>query len=186
MEEQKQTAVSEPPKKKKILSKSRIMVGEQLTQLYQDTIAAKERGEKIGWSASIFPQEIAEAMGLFIVYPENHAAGLAARHQAEEYLNYAEGSGYNMDVCSYARINLAYMDLLTAPGNNMPKPDFVLCCNNICNQLTKWFENVAGKFQVPMYLIDTVYNYTSEASEEKVRYVRSQLDDYISSLEALT
>ena len=66
MEEQKQTAVSEPPKKKKILSKSRIMVGEQLTQLYQDTIAAKERGEKIGWSASIFPQEIAEAMGLFI------------------------------------------------------------------------------------------------------------------------
>ena len=87
MEEQKQTAVSEPPKKKKILSKSRIMVGEQLTQLYQDTIAAKERGEKIGWSASIFPQEIAEAMGLFIVYPENHAAGLAARHQAEEYLN---------------------------------------------------------------------------------------------------
>ena len=59
MEEQKQTAVSEPPKKKKILSKSRIMVGEQLTQLYQDTIAAKERGEKIGWSASIFPQEIA-------------------------------------------------------------------------------------------------------------------------------
>ena len=89
-------------------------------------------------------------------------------------------------MCSYARINLAYMDLLTAPGNNMPKPDFVLCCNNICNQLTKWFENVAGKFQVPMYLIDTVYNYTSEASEEKVRYVRSQLDDYISSLEALT
>ena len=126
-----------PPKKKKVLSKSRIMVGEQLTKLYQDTVAAKERGEKIGWSASIFPQEIAEAMGLYIVYPENHAAGLAARHQAEAYLNYAEGEGYNMDVCSYARINLAYMDSLTAPGNNMPKPDFVLCCNNICNQLTK-------------------------------------------------
>lgn len=46
-----------PPKKKKVLSKSRIMVGEQLTKLYQDTVAAKERGEKIGWSASIFPRK---------------------------------------------------------------------------------------------------------------------------------
>ena len=33
-----------PPKKKKVLSKSRIMVGEQLTKLYQDTVAAKEWG----------------------------------------------------------------------------------------------------------------------------------------------
>ena len=177
---------ADPPKKKKVLSKSRIMVGEQLTKLYQDTVAAKERGEKIGWSASIFPQEIAEAMGLYIVYPEYHAAGLAARHQAEEYLNYAEGEGYNMDVCSYARINLAYMDSLTAPGNNMPKPDFVLCCNNICNQLTKWFENLARKFDVPMFLIDTVYNYTPTASEEKVKYVRNQIDEYIKGLEELT
>lgn len=172
--------------KKKVLSKSRIMVGEQLAQLYQDTIAAKEQGEKIGWSASIFPQEIAEAMGLCIVYPENHAAGLAARHQAEDYLDYAESSGYNMDVCSYARINLAYMDSLLSPGNNMPKPDFVLCCNNICNQLTKWFENISVKFQIPMYLIDTVYNYGPQATAEKVTYVRNQIDEYIESLERLT
>lgn len=103
-----------------------------------------------------------------------------------EYLNYAEGEGYNMDVCSYARINLAYMDSLTAPGNNMPKPDFVLCCNNICNQLTKWFENLARKFDVPMFLIDTVYNYTPTASEEKVKYVRNQIDEYIKGLEELT
>lgn len=178
--------VTEPPKPKKTLPKSRVMVGEQLNQLYQDTIAAKERGEKIGWSASIFPQEIAEALGLYIVYPENHAAGLAARHKAEEFLTHAESKGYNMDICSYARTNLAYMDLLKAPGNNMPKPDFVLCCNNICNQLTKWFENLAYEFHVPMFLIDTVYNYDSCASEEKVQYVRSQIDDLISDLEKIS
>jgi len=174
------------PKPKKPLPKSRVMVGEQLNQLYQETIEAKERGEKIGWSASIFPQEIAEALGLYIVYPENHAAGLAARHQSEEFLSHAESSGYNMDICSYARCNLAYIDLMKAPGNNMPKPDFVLCCNNICNQLTKWFENLAHEFGVPMFLIDTVYNYEPCASEAKVQYVRSQIDDLITGLEEIS
>lgn len=176
----------EPKKPKKPLPKSRVLVSEQLNKLYADTIAAKERGEKIGWSASIFPQEIAEALGLYIVYPENHAAGLAARHLAEPFLDHAEGTGYNMDICSYARINLAYMDTLTAPGNNMPKPDFVLCCNNICNQLTKWYENLAKTFDVPMFLIDTVYNYTPTASEDKVKYVRSQIDDLIEGLEQIS
>ncbi|MCI2106057.1 MAG: 2-hydroxyacyl-CoA dehydratase family protein [Intestinimonas sp.] len=187
MSEEIRNQGQEAPKTKprKILPKSRIMASEQLSQLYQDTLAAKGRGEKIGWSASIFPQEIAEALGLYIVYPENHAAGLAARHQAEPFLNDAEAGGYNMDICSYARINLAYMDSLTAPGNNMPKPDFVLCCNNICNQLTKWYENLAKKFNVPMFLIDTVYNYTPTASQEKVKYVRRQIDDLITGLEKI-
>ena len=180
------TAQTAPPKPKKPLPKSRVMVGEQLAKLYQDTIDAKARGEKIGWSASIFPQEIAEALGLYIVYPENQAAGLAARHYSEDLLNHAETMGYNMDICSYARTNLAYMDLMTAPTNNMPKPDFVLCCNNICNQLTKWFENLAKRFDVPMFLIDTVYNYDACASEEKVRYVRSQVDDLIRGLEEIS
>lgn len=184
--EEKATQAAAAPKPKKPLPKSRIMVSEQLAQLYQDTMDAKARGEKIGWSASIFPQEIAEALGLYIVYPENQAAGLAARHYSEEFLTHAESKGYNMDICSYARTNLAYMDLMKAPTSNMPKPDFVLCCNNICNQLTKWFENLAHEFQVPMFLIDTVYNYDSCASEEKVKYVRSQIDDLIRGLEEIS
>lgn len=121
---EEKTPQAAPVKPKKPLPKSRIMVSEQLAQSYQEAFDAKARGEKIGWSASIFPQEIAEALGLHIVYPENQAAGLAARHQSEELLAHAEGMGYNMDICSYARTNLAYMDLMTAPVNNIPKPDF--------------------------------------------------------------
>ena len=37
-----------------------------------------------------------------------------------------------------------------------------------------------------MFLIDTVYNYTPTASEEKVKYVRNQIDEYIKGLEELT
>ena len=46
---------------------------------YSDVQAAKERGEKIGWISSNFPVEIPETLGIPVCYPENQAAGIAAR-----------------------------------------------------------------------------------------------------------
>ena len=66
--------VTKKPKRKK--SKSQLMASALLDKAYQETIEAKARGEKIGWSTSLFPQEIAETLGLHIVYPENHGAAL--------------------------------------------------------------------------------------------------------------
>ena len=37
--------------------KSMIMLGKQTETLFENARLAKERGEKVGWSASIFPQE---------------------------------------------------------------------------------------------------------------------------------
>lgn len=31
----------------------------------------------------------------------------------------------------------------------IPQPDFVLCCNNICNCMTKWYENIARMCNIP-------------------------------------
>ena len=67
------------PKPKRPKPKSMIMIGEQTAALFENARLAKERGEKVGWSASIFPQEIAETLGIVVLYPENHAAGIAAR-----------------------------------------------------------------------------------------------------------
>ena len=44
----------------------------------------------------------------------------------------------------------------------MPQPDFVLCCNNICNCMTKWYENIARMCNVPLIMIDIPYNNTVE------------------------
>ena len=65
-----------PPKPKRPKPKSMLMIGEQTNALFENARLAKERGEKVGWSASIFPQEIAETLGLNVLYPENHAAGI--------------------------------------------------------------------------------------------------------------
>ena len=82
-------------------------------------------------------------MGLYVVYPENQAAGIAARGGGERMCSEAEGEGYSNDICAYARISLAYAKLKDAPEQNMPQPDFMLCCNNICNCMIKWYETVS-------------------------------------------
>ena len=104
-------APAQKPKRPK--PKSMLMIGEQTNALFENARLAKERGEKVGWSASIFPQEIAETLGLNVLYPENHAAGIAARHQADPFLQDCEGPlGYNNDLCAYAKVNLAYAAVL--------------------------------------------------------------------------
>ncbi len=188
------TAAAPAPKPKRPKPKSMIMLGEQTNALFENARIAKENGEKVGWSASIFPQEIAETLGLNILYPENHAAGIAARHQADPFLQECEGPlGYSNDLCAYAKVNLAYASVLNGEssvelpdGGKMIKPDFLLLTNNICNQLTKWYENLAKQMDIPIFFIDTCYNPYDYVTETRVRYVRAQIDKLIEDLCAFT
>ena len=68
----------------------------------------------------------------------------------------------------------------------IPQPDFVLCCNNICNCMTKWYENIARMCNIPLIMIDVPYNNTVEVNDEYVDYIRSQFDNAIVQLEKLT
>lgn len=181
-------------KPKRPKPKSMLMLAEQSAALFENARLAKERGEKVGWSASIFPQEIAETLGLNVLYPENHAAGIAARHQADSLLQECEGPlGYANDLCAYAKLNLAYASVLNGEsalelpdGGKLVKPDFLLLTNNICNQLTKWYENLARQMQIPIFFIDTCYNPWDYVTESRVRYVRAQIDQLIADLCAFT
>lgn len=194
MSTQTNAAAPLSPKPKRLKPQSMVMLGEQTDALFQKAQQAKEAGEKVGWSASIFPQEIAETLGLCILYPENHAAGIAARHQADPFLQECEGAlGYSNDLCAYAKLNLAYAsvlngesDILLPDGGKMVKPDFLLLTNNICNQLTKWYENLARQMNIPIFFIDTCYNPWDYVTETRVRYVRAQIDQLIHDLCAFT
>ena len=182
------TPAAAPAKKpKRPKSKSMIMAGEQLRKAFRDTQEAKARGEKIGWATSLFPQEIPEALGLSIVYPENHSAGLAAQKATAPFLDYAEGVlGCNNDLCSYAKINLAYAELLECPGNNMPVPDFLLVANNGCAETTKWFELLSRKWNIPLFMIDLTYNHFEGVNEARCKYIAAQLRKLIDDLCKLT
>ena len=50
---------------------AKIVLRELQDKIARDAWDAKQRGEKVGWCASNFPQEITTAMGIPVVYPEN-------------------------------------------------------------------------------------------------------------------
>ena len=93
---------------------------EILESVYQDAWAAKQRGEPVGWSSSKFPAEIAATLGLAVVYPENQAAAIAAKHGGQRMCEIAEGLGFANDICGYARISLAYASGAEADERPMP------------------------------------------------------------------
>ena len=139
---------------------AKFKLGQIAAKAYSDAMEAKKRGEMVGWCASNFPVEIPETLGLYVCYPENQAAGIAARGGGERMCNEAEGEGYSNDICAYARISLAYAKLKSAPEQDMPMPDFVLCCNNICNCMIKWYENLAKELNIPMFMRPSRRGYT--------------------------
>ena len=74
-------------------------------------------------------------MGIATVYPENQAAGIAARGAGTRMCEVAESEGYSNDICAYARVSLAYAKLKSCPEQDVAMPDVLLCCSNICLSL---------------------------------------------------
>ena len=165
---------------------AKVVLKELQDKIADDAWEAKKRGEKVGWCASNFPQEITTAMGIPVVYPENMGAAVGAKGGGQRLCEYAEGMGYSGDLCSYSRINFAYADLKKCEELEIPFPDFLLCCNNICNCMIKWYENLALELDIPLILIDIPHLDQYECDEDRIKYIRAQFDDAIRQLEEIT
>ncbi len=168
------------------LSPSKQLLNKYLAAHYADAFKAKEEGKLVCWSTAIAPQELMETMDITVVYPENHAAAIGARKQAMDFLEHAEGQGFPVDVCSYARINFAYADIAESKAANIPQPDLLFACANTCQLVIKWYENLSRKLHIPLVLIDTPFSNDDEVSPQAVTYVRKQLLTGIKQLEQIT
>lgn len=164
---------------------SKQLIKKMQDDYYADLANAKKNGKKVAWASSIVPQEFMEAMDIAVAYPENHSAAIAAKGGAMPFLEHAEAMGYSNDICSYARINLAYSDIMESDLVNIPAPDFIVCINNICGVLVKWYENLAKYWNVPYILIDSPYNYDYEVTPERIAYIKEQFKDFIVKLEEI-
>ncbi|KAF0158799.1 MAG: Benzoyl-CoA reductase/2-hydroxyglutaryl-CoA dehydratase subunit BcrC/BadD/HgdB [Syntrophaceae bacterium] len=165
---------------------SKQVLNDMISRHYKEALEAKKSGELVAWATSIVPQELLETMDIKVVYPENHAAVLGARKDAPAFLQNAENNGYSNDLCSYARVNIGYANLKESAAGNIPMPDFIFCCNNICNTVIKWYENLAREMRIPMILIDTPFNHTFDVPEHSVKYIREQFHHAIGQLEQIT
>ena len=157
--------------------------------VYQEGLDAKAKGELVGWCASNFPQEIPTTLGLKTVYPESQAAAISAKGGALPMLEHTEGEmGFSNDLCAYARISLAYSDLGKCPNGEqeMPLPDFVLCCNNICTCMMSWYEDISRKLNIPLIMIDIPFCDTYDIDQKRIDYVKGQFIDAIHQLEEIS
>lgn len=138
------------------------------------------------WSTSIAPQELLTTMDIVTMYPENHAAAIGARRDTEPFIAYTERKGYSSDLCSYARVNLAYAELQHSEAENMPMPDFLLCTSNICHTVIKWYENLSKELNIPLIMFDTPFNHTDQVQDHNAKYMKGQLYHIIDQLEEIT
>jgi benzoyl-CoA reductase/2-hydroxyglutaryl-CoA dehydratase subunit BcrC/BadD/HgdB len=149
---------------------------------YMEAKSARISGRKVAWITSGGPVEPLIAMDVIPVYPENHGAMIGASKMGTDLCEKAESMGYSSDLCSYARSDIACATVNGGPIGGLPRPDMLVCCNNICGTVLKWYEVQARYFNVPLFIFDTPFCHTGYA-EEVQRYVRRQLDEYVSFLE---
>jgi len=156
-----------------------------MKKYYLSAKYAKYFGKKIAWITSGGPVEPLIAMGIIPVYPENHGAIIGASKTGAKLSEYAEGLGYSSDICSYAKVDITSSITHQSPIGGLPKPDMLICCNNICGTVQKWYEIQARKFNVPLFIYDTPFCHV-DLDEAAKKYLKTQTKDYITFLEQVT
>jgi benzoyl-CoA reductase/2-hydroxyglutaryl-CoA dehydratase subunit BcrC/BadD/HgdB len=155
-----------------------------MTTYYIEAKTAEQAGKKVAWITSGGPVEPLIAMDIIPVYPENHGAMIGASKMGGELCEKAEELGYSGDICSYARSDIACSLTGGGPIGGLPKPDMLICCNNICGTVLKWYEVQARHYDIPLFIFDTPFCHTEYAEEAK-KYVRTQIDEYTAFLEGV-
>jgi benzoyl-CoA reductase/2-hydroxyglutaryl-CoA dehydratase subunit BcrC/BadD/HgdB len=155
---------------------------EIMTHYYIQAKTAHETGRKVAWITSGGPVEPLIAMDIIPVYPENHGAMIGAAKMGQDLCQKAEEMGYSADLCSYARADIACAPIDAGPIGGLPKPDMLVCCNNICGTVLKWYEVQARYFNVPLFILDTPFCHVDMRQAARV-YVRHQMEEYLGFLE---
>ena len=167
----------------------KIQATEQMKQLITDYYIGAKTAEgtdkPICWITSGGPVEFLIAMDVIPIYPENHGAMCGASRTSVELAEVAEKMGFSRDLCSYARGDIGSAVTKGGPIGGLPKPDFLLACNNICGTVFKWYQELARYFDVPMFLIDTPFIHKIK-TEHATEYVRQQCLELVRFLEEQT
>ncbi|MCF8091401.1 MAG: 2-hydroxyacyl-CoA dehydratase [Desulfotignum sp.] len=156
-----------------------------MTTYYLEALSAGQNNKQVAWITSGGPVEPLVAMDIIPVYPENHGAMIGSAKMGEELCAKAEEMGYSFDLCSYARADIACSVEKGGPIGGLPRPDMLICCNNICGTVLKWYEIQARFYNVPLFILDTPICHTGY-TPDIAAYVRAQVDEYIVFLENVT
>jgi bcr-type benzoyl-CoA reductase subunit B len=157
---------------------------EMMSTYYLEAKNAADNNRKVAWITSGGPVELLITMDVIPVYPENHGAMCGVTRMGVDLCEVSEQMGYSRDLCSYARTDIGSAVTGKSPIMGLPRPDFLLCCNNICGTVTKWYEVLARLFDVPLVYIDAPFIHES-MTENSVEYVKRQILRGIKQMESI-
>jgi bcr-type benzoyl-CoA reductase subunit B len=157
---------------------------EMMSMYYLQSKNAADNNQKIAWITSGGPVELLIAMDVIPIYPENHAAMCGVTRMGVDLCEVSEQMGYSRDICSYARTDIGSAVTGNSPIMGLPKPDFLVCANNICGTVTKWYEVLARLFDVPLVYFDMPFIH-DELTEGSINYVERQIRKSIEQMESI-
>jgi len=159
---------------------------ELMLRHFQAGWLAREEGRKVAFVTSGAPVEFLHAMDVVPVYPENHGAVCGVARAGGRLCQAAEERGYSRDLCSYWKIDWgARTRPSESPIGGLPNPDFLLCANNICRTVVKWYEGLSRFYRVPLLLLDLPFRHAEEEPAAR-EYVRDQFRNLPGELARLT
>lgn len=120
------------------------------------------------------PCEILHSMGISTLFPEALACYLAAARSEQVFIDTAEQNFVSQTMCSYHKAFIGMVET-----GVLPKPDFIINTTLACDANHLSFRRAAEHYNVPQYMIDVPYNYSSDA----VDYVAEQIRDMVTFIE---
>ena len=169
------------------LKSRRINTFKQMKQMVTEYYMISKFAEgqmPIAWVTSGAPVELLHAMDIIPIYPENHGAMIGAAHLGPTIAAEAEQRGWSPDLCSYARCDFGDVYSKKGPIGGLPKPDVLICSNNICGTVTKWYQELSREFSIPLLMLDTPFLYRG-MDDDIVQYVKVKLEEMVASLEKI-
>lgn len=170
------------------MGQSSIQLQAKLMREYYRDFSKYARGRmpdrKVAWVTAFTPVEILEALDIEYIYPESYAAVIAASGKEQALLEGSERNGLCRDCCSYACCIEGSLETGAGPRGLPPRPDVLIATNNQCNTLPGWWNILAGRYGVPLIVLD----YPGEEAERSAAYgyVTAQHIDLINRMENLS
>ncbi len=131
--------------------------------------------------------EIVRSFGYEVVFPEIVALNCAIKHVSLPNILHAESQGYGLDVCGYVKNDLGLQELGgQTPFGKIPPPDLLVCSFSGCYVYVKWWEALAEKYGVPLFMFDVPYMRDRDPQPEDIQYLVAQLEEFIAFLEKST
>ena len=161
-----------------------VTAGGILAQGTAETIAAMVLAYAIRDDAII-------AMDIIPLYPEQYGAIAGSAKDSTRLCQVAESYGYGQDICAYARTSFGSIFSPEAPTplseidgtGGLAKPDMLICGNNICGTVLKWYQDLSRYYKIPLFVFDTPPLPDGKISPHYIDYITTQMSDFVLFLE---